>query len=96
MHRKSQLCTAPPSDAFALSLALDSESLFADEVSPSNLTRQEKQSFDPAFHTLLSGANQELITTLRETYTLARQSRIKTFVECVLPIIDKHLAGGTR
>jgi hypothetical protein len=96
MHRKSQLCTDLASDVFALSLALDSESLFSDGVSPSNLSRQERQSFDPAFQTLLSGANQELTTTLRETYPLARQSRIKTFVECVLPIIDKHLAGGTR
>jgi hypothetical protein len=96
MHQKSQLCTPLPPDTFALSLALDSESLFSDGVSPSNLSRQERQSFDPAFQTLLSGANQELATALREAYTLARQRRIKTFVECVLPIIDKHLAGGTR
>jgi hypothetical protein len=96
MHRTSQLCITLPSDVFALSLALDSESLFADEVSPSNLTRQEKQSFDPAFQTLLSGANQELTTLSREIHTLARQRQIKTLVECVLPIIDKHLTGGAR
>jgi hypothetical protein len=70
--------------------------LRADEVSPSNLTWQEKQSFDPVFPTLLSGANQELATTLRGIHNLAWQRRIKTLVECVLPIIDKHLAGGMR
>jgi hypothetical protein len=96
MRWKSQLCITLPSDAFALSLALDSESLFADDISSSDLTKQEKQSSDPVFETLLSGVNQELATPLREAYTLARQSRIKTFVECVLPIVDKHLAGGRR
>jgi hypothetical protein len=74
-------------------LALGSESLIADEVSPSNLTGQEKGFFDPAFQTLLSDVNQELAILLREAHTLSRQRQLGTFVECILPIIDKHLAG---
>jgi hypothetical protein len=91
MHRKSQSCTTLP-DTSALGLAPDSASPLADEVLPLSLTWEEKQSFDPAFQTLPSEANEELATLLREVHILARQRQIKTLVECVLPIIDKHLA----
>jgi len=93
MHRKSQSCLTLPHTS-ALGWAPDSESPLANEVLPLSLTWDEKQSFDPAFQTLPSEANQELPTPLREAHTLVRQRQIKTFVECVLPIIDKHLAGG--
>jgi hypothetical protein len=93
MHQKSQSCSTLP-DTSALGWAPDSESPLANKVLPLSPTWEEKQSFDPAFQTLLAGANQELATPLREAHTLVRQRQIKTFVECVLPIIDKHLAGG--
>jgi hypothetical protein len=57
-----------PSQPSALRLALDSESLFSDEVSPLNLGRVEKRSFDRAFQTLQSEANLELPTLLREVH----------------------------
>ena len=57
-----------PSEPSALGLALDSESLFADEVSLLNLAREEKRSFDQAFQTLKSEANLELATLLREVH----------------------------
>ena len=47
---------------------LDSESLFAGEVSPLNLAREEKRFFDQAFQTLQSEANLELATLLREVH----------------------------
>ena len=88
MHWKTQSSTTLPPDTSTPGLALDSESQFADEVTLLNLAREEKGSFDH-FQTLLSTSNEELATLL------ARQRQIKTLVECVLPIIDKHLAGGT-
>jgi diguanylate cyclase (GGDEF)-like protein len=68
MPRQSQSSTTMPSEPSALGLALDYESLFADEVSPLNLAREEKRSFDHAFQTLLSEANLELATLLREVH----------------------------
>ena len=68
MPRQSQSSTTTPSEPSALGLALDYESLFADEVSPLNLAREEKRSFDHAFQTLLSEANLELATLLREVH----------------------------
>jgi diguanylate cyclase (GGDEF)-like protein len=67
MPRQSQ-STIMPSEPSALGLALDSESLFADEVSLLNLAREEKRSFDQAFQTLQSEANLELATLLREVH----------------------------
>jgi diguanylate cyclase (GGDEF)-like protein len=68
MPRQSQSSTIMPSEPSALGLALDSESLFADEVSLLNLAREEKRSFDEAFQTLQSEANLELATLLREVH----------------------------
>ena len=93
MHRKSQSCSTL-SHTSALGCAPDSDSPLANEVLPLSLTWEEKQSFHQAFQTLPSEANQELTILLREVHTLARRREIKTFIECVLPIIDKHLAGG--
>jgi hypothetical protein len=92
MHWKTQSSTTLPPDTSTLGLALDSESPFADELLPLNFAGEEKQSFDPAFQTLPSEANQELAFLLREVHNLAQQRQVKTFVEFVLPIIDKHLA----
>jgi hypothetical protein len=64
MHRQSQSSTTMPSEPSAL----DSESLFADEVSPLNHAREEKRSFNQAFQTLQSEANLELATLLREIH----------------------------
>jgi hypothetical protein len=90
MHWKTQSSTTLLPDT-TLGLALDSESPFADEVLPLSL-REERQSFDLAFQTLPSEANQELATQLREVHNLAQQRQVKTLVEFVLPIIDKYLA----
>jgi hypothetical protein len=96
MKRKSPSCITVPWDTSALRLECDSESLFADNVSSLNLGSGEKRSFDPAFQTLLPEANQELTALLREVHPLVQQRQVKTLVECVIPIIDKHLLGGTR
>lgn len=66
MHWKSQSCKALPLNNPALGSALDYEPLFADEVSPLNLAREEKRSLDQTFQSLLSESNQELVTLLRE------------------------------
>jgi diguanylate cyclase (GGDEF)-like protein len=68
MSRQSQSFTTTPSEPSALRLALDPECLFADEVSPLNLAREEKRSFDQAFQTLQSEANLELVALLREVH----------------------------
>lgn len=91
MHWKTQSSTTLPPDTSTLGLALDSESPFADEVLPLNLAREEKRSLDH-FQTLLSKSNVELASPLREVHNLAQQRHIKSLVEFVLPIIDKHLA----
>ena len=53
-------------DPAAWRWALESGSLFRGEVSPLNLFRADKGAFDQTYQTLLSEANQELATLLRE------------------------------
>lgn len=65
MHR-NRLASTRSLDPAAWRWALESGSLFRGEVSPLNLFRADKGAFDQTYQTLLSEANQELATLLRE------------------------------
>jgi diguanylate cyclase (GGDEF)-like protein len=57
-----------PSDGAILSMAVDSQSLFRRGV-PCLLARREKKRIDDVFHALLSEANRELASLLRDVRT---------------------------
>ncbi len=65
MNRNS-LTSTRSLDPAAWRWAFESGSLFGGEVSPLDLFRAEKGTFDQTYQTLLSEANQELATLLRE------------------------------
>jgi len=73
MHLKSQSCTTPRSGTSAPGLALDSDSLLADEAPLLNFTWEKKRTFDQSFQTLLSESNQELTTVLQEIRALSEE-----------------------
>lgn len=64
--QRSSLTSTRSLDNVAWRWALESGSLFRSDVSPLNLFRAEKGAFDQTYQTLLSEANRELATLLRE------------------------------
>src|SRR5713101_3500303 len=66
MHRNNLTSATLPLDTAAWRWVFESGSPFRGEVSPLNLFRAKKGTFDQTFQSLLSEANQELATLLRE------------------------------
>jgi diguanylate cyclase (GGDEF)-like protein len=69
MHRNNLTSATRPLDTAAWRSVFESRSLFRSEVSPLNQFRAEKEAFDKTFQSLLSEANHELATLLREVGT---------------------------